>query len=322
MTFTVGVLDDYQCVAERCADWRSLADADIRFFHDHVVDEDALVQRLKDLDAIVVMRERTPFPRSLLVQLPRLRLIVTTATRNAAIDVPAATESGITVCGTDHVITPATAELAWGLIISVARHIPAEDRLIRDGGWQRSIGMGLAGRTLAVLGLGRVGSRVARVGLAFEMRVIAWSENLTEERAREIGVTKVSRDDLFKEADVLTIHVLISGRTRGLVGINELALMKPTSILVNTSRGPIVDEGALVDALRSQAIAGAGLDVFGTEPLPPDHPFRTLPNVVVTPHLGYVTENNYRIYYRDAVEDIKGFRSGAPLRVITGSQVR
>ncbi len=317
----IAVLDDYQQVAHCCADWPSIPDAETVFFSDHLIEEDALVGRLADFDVLVVMRERTPLSRAVLSRLPRIRLIVTTATRNASIDVPAASDLGIVVCGTRHV-QPATAELTWGLIIGLLRRIPAEDRLIREGGWQGHVGGDLSGSTLGVLGLGRLGSRVARVGLAFEMDVIAWSENLTDERAAAAGAVRVGKDELFRRADVLTIHTLLSGRTRGLVGAGELALMKPTSVIVNTSRGPIIDEAALLDALRAGRIAGAALDVFDREPLPPDHELRRLRNTVLTPHLGYVTQNSYATYYQDAVEDIRAFLDGAPRRIVTGSQVR
>jgi phosphoglycerate dehydrogenase-like enzyme len=317
----IAVLDDYQQVAHGCADWSSIPGAETVFFSDHLTDEDALVECLAEFDVLVVMRERTPLSRALLSRLPRIRLIVTTATRNASIDVPAASDLGIVVCGTRHA-QPATAELTWGLIISLLRRIPAEDRLLREGGWQANVGGDLSGSTLGVLGLGRLGSRVARVGLAFEMDVIAWSENLTDQRAAAAGAVRVGKDELFSRADVLTIHTLLSGRTRGLVGASELALMKPTGVIVNTSRGPIIDEAALLDALREGRIAGAALDVFDQEPLAPDHELRRSRNTVLTPHLGYVTRNSYATYYQDAVEDIRAFLDGAALRMITGSQVR
>jgi len=235
--------------------------------------------------------------------------------RNAAIDLQAAAERGILVCGTAGLPYP-TAELTWGLILSLFRRIPAEDRATREGRWQTSVGLGLNGKTLGVLGLGSLGSRVARVGRAFEMPVLAWSQNLTAERAGEVGATLVGRDELLARADVVTIHLVLSDRTRGLIGARELALMKPGAYLVNTSRGPIVDEAALIHALRDGTIAGAGLDVFDEEPLPPDHPLRQLPNTVITPHLGYVTEETYRVFYDQAREDIQAYLRGEPIRAL------
>jgi phosphoglycerate dehydrogenase-like enzyme len=261
------------------------------------------------------MRERTPFPRSLLARLPDLRLLITTGARNAAIDVAAARELGIAVCGTRSLRTP-TAELTWGLILGLARNIPGEDRATREGAWQTSIGPSLEGKVLGVIGLGNLGSQVATVGKAFQMEVIAWSQNLTAETAEKYGARLVSKNELLATADVVTIHLVLSDRTRNLIGADELALMKPAAFLINTSRGPIVDEGALVAALESRQIAGAGLDVFDEEPLPADHPLRRLPNTVITPHIGYVSEDNYRLYYSDAIEDILGFLDGAPKRAI------
>jgi phosphoglycerate dehydrogenase-like enzyme len=303
----VAVLDDYQQVARELAPWDTL-DAD--FFADHVADDDALIARLEPYEAIVAMRERTPFPRGRLERLPNLRLLVTTGMGNAAIDMGAAAELGIVVCGTRS-LASSTAELTWGLIIAVTRSIPAEDRALREGGWQHTIGPELAGRTLGVVGLGRLGTRVAAVARAFEMDVIAWSQNL---RAPEA----VPREELFERADIVTIHLVLSDRTRGLIGAADLARMKPTAYLVNTSRGPIVDEAALLDALHERRIAGAALDVYDTEPLPPDHPLRSAPNTVLTPHIGYVTTGGYEVYYRDAVEDIAAFRRGGPVRVLNG----
>ena len=313
----LAVLDDYQQVAGRMVDWAAaLPDASPTFFSDHLVDEDAVAARLAGFDAVVAMRERTPFRRSLLARLPRLRLLVTTGMRNAAIDMAAAAERGITVCGTAGSGT-STGELTWGLILALARHVPAEDAGVRAGGWQRTVGTDLAGATLGVLGLGNIGRRVAAVGLAFGMDVIAWSQNLTAEAAAAAGARRVEREALFREADVLTIHLVLSDRTRGLVGPAELALMKPTAYLVNTSRGPIVDEAALAEHLRTGRIAGAGLDVYSVEPLPAGDALRTLPNTVLTPHLGYVTERTYRTFYREAAEDVAAFLAGHPVRVLT-----
>lgn len=312
----LAILDDYQGVALRMADWGSLpADVEVVVFRDHLADLDAVVARLADFDVVMAMRERTPFPRTLLTRLPRLRLLVTAGMRNAAIDLQAATERGILVCGTAGLPYP-TAELAWGLILSLVRRIPFEDRATREGRWQETVGLGLNGKTLGVLGLGTLGSRVARVGRAFEMQVLAWSQNLSAERAAGVGAALVGRDELLARSDVVTIHLVLSERTRGLIGARELALMKPSAYLVNTSRGPIVDEAALVRALQDGTIAGAGLDVFDEEPLPLDHPLRRLPGTVITPHLGYVTEETYRIFYGQALEDIAAYLRGAPIRVL------
>lgn len=248
-------------------------------------------------------------------QLPKLRLVVTAGMRNASVDIAAATERGVLVTGTE-IVPTCTAELTWGLIIAFMRHLPLEHQAMRNGKWQSTIGYGLRGKTLGVLGLGRLGSQVARVGSAFGMEVIAWSQNLTPERATEAGATYVTKDELFEKSDVVTIHTVLSNRTRGLIGAAELNRMKPHAFLVNTSRGPIVDESALLEALRTRRIAGAALDVYNTEPLPADHPFRQLENVVLTPHLGYVTEENYRVIYGNAVENIRAFLDGKPIRAL------
>lgn len=312
----LAILDDYQGVALRMAEWDRLpADVEVVVFRDHLADLDAVAARLVDFDIGVAMRERTPFPRTVLERLPRLRLLVTTGMRNAAIDLQAAADRGVLVCGTAGLPYP-TAELTWGLILALVRRIPREERAVRQGGWQETVGLGLNGKTLGVLGLGTLGSRVARIARAFEMQVLAWSHHLTAERAAGVGATLVGRDELLARSDVVTIHLVLSERTRGLIGPRELALMKPSAYLVNTSRGPIVNETALVRALRDGAIAGAGLDVFDEEPLPPDHPFRRLPNTVVTPHLGYVTEETYRIFYGQALEDITAYLRGQPIRVL------
>ena len=305
----VAILDDYQGVALGLADWKSLpAGTDVQVFSDHLDAPEALAKRLADFDVVMAMRERTPFPRALLERLPGMR--------NASIDVKAATERGITVCGTSGLPYP-TAELAWGLVLALFRRIPVEDRATRDGRWQTTVGLGLNGKTLGVLGLGTLGSRVARYGRAFEMDVLAWSQNLTTARAAEVGATLVDKDELLARSDVVSIHLVLGDRTRGLLGARELGLMKPTAYLVNTSRGPIVDEAALIRALREGTIAGAGLDVFEQEPLPADHPFRRLPNTVITPHLGYVTEETYRVFFGQAVEDIRAFLDGKPVRVLS-----
>ena len=310
----IGILDDYQDVARGLADWGSL-DADVEVFTAPFVDADEVVRQLADFDVLVAMRERTRFPAGVLSRLRSLKLLVTTGTANSAIDVAAARELGVVVSGTGYFSYP-TAELTWALILAAARKLPQQVQSMRTGGWQVGLGTSVQGLTLGVLGLGNVGEQVAAIAHAFGMRVIAWSENLTAERAAGHEGTAVSRERLFAEADVLSIHVLLSQRSRGMVGAPELAMMKPTSILVNTSRGPIVDEGALVDALRRRVISCAALDVYETEPLPADHPLRSLDNALLTPHIGYVTQQLYSVFYRDAVEDIAAFIAGSPVRVI------
>jgi phosphoglycerate dehydrogenase-like enzyme len=312
----VALLDDYQGVALSMADWKSLpAGTEVAVFKDHLSDESDVAKRLADFDIVMALRERTPFSRTLLERLPKLKLLITAGMRNASIDMKAAAERGVVVCGTAGLPYP-TAELAWGLILSLMRRIPAEDRATREGRWQTSLGLGLNGKTLGVLGLGTLGSRAARVGRAFEMDVLAWSQNLTAERATEVGATLVTKDELLARSDIVSIHLVMGERTRGLIGARELGLMKRSAYLINTSRGPIVDEAALIRALGDGTIAGAGLDVFDEEPLPLNHPFRRLPNIVITPHLGYVTAETYRIFYGHAVEDVKAYLDGAPVRVL------
>ncbi len=316
MPVQVAVLDDYQEVARRFAPWEELGtDIELTVFHDHISNDGVLRDLLCDFEVIVAMRERTPFTGARLASLPNLKLLVTTGMVNASIDMGAARALGVIVCGTGGLLSP-TAELTWGLIIAMSRNILEEDRRVREGGWQRTIGPELAGRTLGILGLGRLGQRVARVAQAFEMPVIAWSQNLRRGDAGAAGVEAVERDELFLRSDVLTIHTQLSERTRGLVGARELELMKPTALLVNTSRGPIVDEKALLDALHRGAIAGAALDVYDKEPLPADHPLRAAPRTLLTPHLGYVTHGTYEVYFREAVEDIAAFLAGDPVRVL------
>jgi phosphoglycerate dehydrogenase-like enzyme len=310
----IGILDDYQNVALSLADWSSL-DADIEVFTAPFVDSDEVVKQLADFDVLVAMRERTRFPADVLSRLRSLKLLVSTGTANSAIDVAAATELGVVVSGTGYFSYP-TAELTWALILAAARKLPQQVQSMRTGGWQLGLGTSVQGLTLGVLGLGNVGAQVAAIAHAFGMRVIAWSENLTVERAAEHEVTAVSRERLFAEADVLSIHMVLSQRSRGMVGASELAMMKPTSILVNTSRGSIVDEGALVDALRRHVISCSAVDVYETEPLPADHPLRSLDNALLTPHIGYVSQQLYWVIYRDAVEDIAAFIAGSPVRVI------
>ena len=303
----IAVLDDFQNVALSMADWSAVtARAEVTVFNDHLADPDAVIERLRPFDAICVMRERTPLPRRVLKALPRLRLVASTGPGNAAIDVKAADELGIKVVHTGYSST-ATIEFTWALILAAARNIAIESRSVRSGGWQRMIGGDLKGKTLGVLGLGNIGGPVARIGQAFEMEVVAWSENLTAGRAGAVGVEPVDRDELFRRSDILTIHLVLSRRTRGLVGERELALMKPTALLVNASRGPIVVEADLISALERGTIAGAAIDVFEQEPLPVDHPFRKLPQVLATPHIGYVSHDLYRTFYGDTVANLEAW---------------
>ena len=308
------VLDDFQEVAATFADWNAL-DADVEFISRPIVDDDDLVKVLHGAEVVVAMRERTAFPAGRLQRLPDLRLLVTTGRVNASIDVEAARALGIVVCGTEST-TSATPELTWGLILSVLRSIPAEDAAVRGGGWQSTVGGDLDGHRLGVVGLGRLGTKVARVGAAFGMEVVAWSQNLDAERADGLGVRAVSKDELFSTADVVSIHYKLSERSRGLVGAAELEAMKPGSILVNTSRAGLVDTDALITVLEAGGIRGAGLDVHDEEPLPVDHRLRSTPRTVLTPHLGYVTEDTYRIFFTQAVEDIAAWISGEAIRVI------
>jgi phosphoglycerate dehydrogenase-like enzyme len=302
--YSVAVLDDYQNVALTMADWSVLEGrAAVTVFNDHISDVDAVVSRLLPFDIVCVMRERTPMTRAVIERLPRLRLIASTAWRNASIDLTAAEARGVQVVHTGYTSAP-TIELTWALILADARHIVDENTSLRGGGWQRRIGEDLGGKTLGLLGLGNIGSAVARIGKAFGMNVIAWSQNLTAERAGEVGAKLVTKDEVFRHADIVSIHLVLSGRTRGLVGAAELALMKPTARLVNTSRGPIVVEADLLGALRANKIAGAAVDVFDQEPLPIDHPFRSQPNLLATPHIGYVSRGLYERFYQDTVNNI------------------
>ncbi|MBX6375081.1 MAG: D-2-hydroxyacid dehydrogenase family protein [Acetobacteraceae bacterium] len=313
----LAILDDYQGVALAMGPWDRLpAGLKIEVFREHLGGPDAVVERLAPFDAILAMRERTPFPRAVIERLPNLRLLMTTGARNRSIDVAACQERGITVCGTPSAGSP-TVDLTWGLILSLLRDIPGQQQSLREGRWQTGIGIGLEGKTLGCVGLGNLGCRVARVGAAFGMRVIGWSQNLTDEAAAKAGAKRVDKETLFREADVVTIHLVLSDRSRGLIGAPELALMKPTAFLVNTSRGPIVDQDALIAALKERRIAGAGLDVFDVEPLPKDHPILSAPNTVLTPHLGYVTEQNYRTYFEAAVENVLAYLAGKPVRVLS-----
>jgi len=310
-TVKVAILDDYQNAALQMADWSPLAGrATITVFNDHLDDPDALAARLAPFEVVCVMRERTPLTRAILERLPRLKLIASTGFVNASIDLQAAHERGIAVAHTGYESTP-TIEMTWALILASARHVAAESASLRSGGWQRSIGNDLKGKTLGVLGLGNIGVEVARIGQAFGMRVIAWSENLTAEKAAAAGAEHVQKNELFRQSDVLTIHLILSRRSRRLVGAAELALMKSTAWLVNAARGPIVDEGALISALREHRIAGAAVDVFDVEPLPIDHPYRSLDNMLATPHIGYVSQNLYRTFYGDSVKNIVAWLDGS-----------
>lgn len=310
----IAVLDDYQNVALNYADW-SVLDVEIAVFTEHISNGDALVAALEGFDVVVAMRERTAFSAEILARLSDLRLLVSTGKRNVAIDMAAARAQGIVVCATEGVGHP-TVEHTWALILAAARHVPAEERAIREGGWQHTVGTALRGKTLGLLGLGNLGGAVAEIGAAFGMHVIAWSQNLTQQRADEYAVTAVAKHDLLRSSDFLSIHLVLSDRTRGLIGADELATMKRDAILVNTSRGPIVDEEALVDALANGVISRAAIDVYDREPLPAEHRLRSCPNAVLTPHLGYVADDVYRIFYRDAVENIAAFQAGEPIRVV------
>jgi phosphoglycerate dehydrogenase-like enzyme len=318
----VAVLDDYQRRAHRYADWESLgSEVAVEFFSDSIAQED-LPRRLAGFDVLVLMRERTRFGRDVLSQLPDVRLVITTGMRNASLDVDYLRERGVTVCGTDGTGTsrpggvPSTAEVAWALILAVAKRVTQEDRALRSGRWQLDVPVNLAGATLALAGLGNLGAAMVGPARAFGMDVIAWSQNLTDERAAEVGVRRVTKDELLAGADFLSIHLVLSDRSRALIGGPELLQMKPTAALINTSRGPIVDEAALVAALRVGVIAAAGLDVYEHEPLPAGHPLTMLPNVVLLPHLGYVSEPGMRHMYGQVVEDIAAFTAGAPIRTI------
>lgn len=313
----VAVLNDYQNVALSSADWSVLdGRVEVTVFDRHIVDPDELVATLAPFEIVVAMRERTAFPRLVLERLTALELLVTTGPRNAVIDAQDCADLGITYCGTGGSVH-STAELTWALILACARHIPTEVANVRDGGWMTTVGADLHGATLGLCGLGRIGGMVAQVGQAFGMELIAWSQNLTAERCAEIGAQLVTKEELFARSDFLTVHLVLSPRTERLVAEAELRAMKSTAWLINTSRGPICDEDMLARACAEGWLAGAGLDAFGTEPLPADHPFRTLDNVLASPHIGYVSQNVYRIFFGDIVADIAGFLDGSPVRVIT-----
>jgi phosphoglycerate dehydrogenase-like enzyme len=310
------LLDDYQGVALDYGGWDRVPDEwQVVALERHIADDDELVEALADAEIVVAMRERTPFPAAILDRLPDLKLLITTGMANVAIDVAAARRNGVVVCGTGMKGGP-TAELSWGLILTLLRKIPAEDASMRAGGWQTTIGGDLEGATLGLVGLGRLGTRMARIGNAFGMEVLAWSQNLDPAAAREAGAEPVEKPALFERSDIVSVHYKLSERSRGLVGAAEIGAMKPSAYLVNTSRGPIVDTDALLAALAAGAIAGAGLDVYDIEPLPVDHPLRSAPRTVLTPHLGYVTEDTYDIFFGDAVEDVLAYLDGAPVRVV------
>jgi D-3-phosphoglycerate dehydrogenase len=318
MPVRCAILDDYQNVALKLADWDKVKDrVEIKVFNDHLGGPDRVIPALQGFEIIVAMRERTGFPKKVIDALPDLKLLITTGMRNASIDTEAAKARGVSVCGTGTFGNP-TSGVAIGLMLELTRRIGFENARLHAGApWQTTIGLDLDGMTLGIVGLGKLGTRTANIAKAFGMKVLAWSQNLTPEKCREAGVDYASKDELFRQSDFITIHVVLSARTRGLIGAAEIALMKPTAFLINTSRGPIVDEAGLISALRQHTIAGAGLDVFDVEPLPLDHPYRKMDNVVITPHLGYVSEQNYRRYFADAVDDIRGFLDGKPMRVLS-----
>jgi D-3-phosphoglycerate dehydrogenase len=317
MALRCAILDDYQNVALNCADWSKIkGDVEFKVFNEHLGGPDKVVAALQGFQIVVATRERTGFPKQVIDALTDLKLLITTGMRNASIDSEAAKARGITVCGTGSFGSP-TSGIAIGLMLELTRHIGYENARLHAGAtWQATIGPDLEGLTLGILGLGKLGMRTANIAKAFGMKVIAWSQNLTPEKCQEAGVGYVDKNDLFRQSDFVTIHVVLSQRTRGIVGAKELGLMKPTAFIVNTSRGPIIEEAALLAALRAKKIAGAGLDVFDVEPLPLDHPLRKMGNVVITPHLGYVTEQNYRHYFAGVAEDIRGFLDGKPVRVM------
>jgi phosphoglycerate dehydrogenase-like enzyme len=317
MAVQIAVLDDWQDVARDVVDWTALdAIGQVSFLHDFPADNATLAQRLQAFQVICVMRERTRFDEDLLRRLPNLKLLVTGGMRNAALDLKAAAALGIQVCGSDS-YKHAAPELTWALIMAATRNLLAEANALRAGHWQQGLGGDLHGKTLGILGLGSIGQKVAGFGQAFGMRVIAWSENLTPERAAAVGVTHVSKQQLFEQADVLSVHLVLSERSRGLVDAEALGWMKPHALLVNTARGPIVDEAALIKALQKQQLGGAALDVFEQEPLPAHHPFRTLDTVLATPHVGYVSRQNYQRFFSQMIEDIQAWSTGAPIRLLT-----
>jgi phosphoglycerate dehydrogenase-like enzyme len=312
----IAVLDDYQGVALDYADWGPVkAKAEVTVFTDNIADPAAVVERLRPFDVICVMRERTPLTRAIIEQLGALKLIITTGARNASIDMAAAKDRGITVCHTGYASHGAM-EMTWALILAAARQVPAEYASFQSGSWQRHVGLDLKGATLGVIGLGKIGQAIARIGKAFEMNVIAWSQNLTEETAAAAGVKRVEKAELLQQSDFVTLHLVLSARSRGIIGAADIALMKPTAWLVNTSRGPLIDEAAMIAALEGKKIAGAALDVYDIEPLPKDHPLRKMDCVMASPHVGFVTQGTYRIFYGDIVENILAWMDGKPVRVL------
>ena len=318
MTTRIAILDDWQGAALGAADWDSLGqDAEITVFNDYIEGEAAVAGALKGFDVIVGMRERTPFPKSLIDALPDLKLLVTTGMRNLSFDMDAARARGVVVSGTAMLGYPAS-EHAVALILALFKKISVEDRAMHEGGWQAAVSEGMNGKTMGILGLGKLGAKVARVCLALDMNVVAWSPNLGRERCQEVGVGYVDKDTLFRDSDAISIHLVLGDRTRGLVGAKEFALMKPTAYLINTSRGPIIDEAALIEALGDGTIAGAGIDVYDVEPLPRDHPLRSLDNAILTGHTGYVVKELYAVAYGEAVEDIQAWMKGEPIRVLNG----
>src|SRR4051794_705981 len=311
------ILDDYQNVVLKITDWSKVSgDLDIKVFNQHIGSQENVIKALQGFEIVCAMRERTAFPRAVIEKLPDLKLLITTGLRNASIDVAAAKERGVVVCGTPSTGNP-TSGIAIGLMIELTRRIGYENARMKAGvPWQSTIGVDLEGLTLGIIGLGKLGTRTARIARAFGMKVMAWSQNLTPEKCKEAGVDYASKEDIFRQSDFITIHVVLSQRTRGLIGAKELGLMKPSAYIINTSRGPIIDEAALLGTLRNKTIAGAGLVVFDVEPLPLDHPLRKMDNVVLTPHLGYVSVQNYRAYFSGVVDDIRAFLDGKPMRVL------
>jgi phosphoglycerate dehydrogenase-like enzyme len=311
------ILDDYQNVSQKVVDWSPVTkDVDFTVFTEALETPDKVIAALKDRAIVCLMRERTPFGKDVIDALPALKLIVTSGMRNAVIDMAAAAARGIAVCGTES-LGPPTAELTFGLMLELARKIGIENARLKEGSrWQTTLGIDLYGKTLGIIGLGKLGARIARIGNALDMKVVAWSQNLTADKAQAAGATLVSKEELLRSSDFVTVHVQLSARTRGLIGAAELALMKPSAFLINTSRGPVADEKAIEAALRANKIAGAAIDVYDVEPVPLDHPFRKLDNIVITPHLGYVTAENYKRFYGHMVEDIRAWLDGKPVRVI------
>jgi phosphoglycerate dehydrogenase-like enzyme len=312
----VALLDDYQGIALRLADWKSLQpEVQVEAFPEHIADLETLAKRLHNFECVVLMRERTPLPRALIEKLPNLKLVITTGMQNASVDAAALAERGIVFCGTDG-LGHSTAELTWGLIIDLFRSITHEDRALRQGRWQTRIGHGMKGKTLGIIGLGRLGAMVAGYGKAFGMEVLGWSRSFDAEKAAKLGIKSVTKDELFSQSDVVTIHVNLNDTSRGLVGAADLGRMKPSAYLVNTSRAPIVDQAALLAALKARKVAGAAIDVYDVEPVTKGHPFFELDNVIVTPHLGYAIEENFRVNYTSAIENIRAFLDGKPVRLV------